>query len=496
MSFWGKIFAALRRQPKADARVTARVSRSEEEFGSPNFSAFMAGMNQIAAKFPFEMYEMIDNMTLLDPYVSKYHHSTVSLGNTGHALEINASSEARANEAIQIANDFAARCFPLSAGLDGLINSLFSQIARTGGLCVEWVPNPAMNMIEQAYLVPVKTLRFRYTESGALQLCQMQNMSLDLIPLNPVQTTFHAVTVRDGNPYPIPPALAALEPCMQHRTIMTKIKTWMDKLSALGVLLAEVQSPPRSIGESDAEYDSKAAEYLQKIARTITDNLDSGLGVAYDNVKFTFNNTSAGAQGGKDILQIVLQGMFAALQRDPVFFGWNFNSTETYAKIVYEEMVQGIKTFQLGVKRAVEHGHRLNFALQGYGDIGISVQFQGNRSVDAFRDAEADYMKAQGILAQYTAEPKPLISYEEARRLLGHDEKRAGAGEFVASFNRSLKRYQLIPCSIDTWERFQQKNSDANADESDSGHSLGIVPLLRDVSPVVAKLLERGAVNE
>jgi hypothetical protein len=261
-----------------------------------------------------------------------------------------------------------------------------------------------------------------------------------MVRLNPVQTAYHAVFQRDGNPYPIPPAISALESAAQHRRILQSIRQWLEKLSSLGVLLARVQSPPREPSETQKEYDDKARGYLESIASSITDNFTTGMGISYDNIEFQFQNTNAGAQGAQDILQIVLQGLFASLQRDPIFFGWNFNSTETFASVVYEEMQQGIDMFRLGVKRALEHGHRLNLALNGFGDTAISVRFNDHGSLDAFRDAQAEQMRAQAIVTQSDA---GIITPEEARKLLGHDDMGTKSDAFVASFSKSNKKYEL-----------------------------------------------------
>ena len=111
--------------------------------------------------------------------------------------------------------------------------------------------------------------------------------------------------------------------------------------------------------------------------------------------------------------------------------------------------MSGIKTFQMGVKRALEHGHRLNLALAGYGDLGISVNFNSQRSVDEFRDAEAEYMRSQAVLSQLEA---MVISPEEARKILGLEDKPAGAGEFVASFNRLENRYHKVVPQQTIWQ--------------------------------------------
>lgn len=420
-------------------KVTTRISRDEDQIGLYEVNAMLRSVSSIAAKFPFQVYQYLDDLFLIDPYMAKYHQTTVALGNTGHQIEIVAENENRAKEAIVVANDLAARCYPMGGGMDGLTNGLLSQLARAGGLCIEWVPDKKLVQVERAYIVPIKTLRFRRDAKNDIQLCQ--EIAGKLVALNPIQTAYHAVFQRDGNPYPIPPAISALESAAQHRVIIQSIRQWLDKLSSLGVLLAKVQSPPREPSETQSEYDDKARVYLEAIASSITENFTSGMGISYDNIEFQFQNTNAGAQGAQDILQIVLQGLFASLQRDPIFFGWNFNSTETFASVVYEEMQQGIEMFRLGVKRALEHGHRLNLALNGFGDTSISVRFNKHGSLDAFRDAQAEQMKSQAVVTPYT---EGLITPEEARKALGYDDIGTSSEAFVASFQSGTKKYELV----------------------------------------------------
>ena len=134
--------------------------------GTVRLGPISNNLNVLAAKFPFETYQALDNISLLDPYVSKYVYTTVALWkHRPHNLEIMASSQSEADRAIDIANNFAARCFPLSGGLDGLINALFSQVARSGGCCVEWVPDPTLSYIDRAYLVPIKSIRWSLNQN-------------------------------------------------------------------------------------------------------------------------------------------------------------------------------------------------------------------------------------------------------------------------------------------------------------------------------------------
>ena len=430
------------RKPSNFPKVVPRIARDS---GTTPYG-LNSGIDQmftIPATFPFQIYDIIDRVSVTDPYIAKYVHTTVSLCNVTHKIYLTTDSERRANKALALANEFAARCYPFGGGMDGIVSGMLSQLARTGALCVEWAPDHAKTRIERGYLVPIKSLRFRYSdEAGNLELVQLREGSMTGVPLNQLQISYHGLIFSDVNPYPLPPILPALEACSAHREIMGQVKTWMHKISSLGVLLAKITSPPREPGETQTAYDQKAETYLQTMADTITNNLNNGLGIGYDNIDFQFSSTASGAQGAKDILQLVLQGMFSALQRDPIFFGWSFNrGSEALASAAYDEMYKSLKLYQIGVKRALEHGHRLNLALHGLGDIGISIKFHDDHGVDIFKESEANMMLSQAIISQYEAK---LISLEEARKLLGYDEKTADADAFVAAFNKSANRYMIM----------------------------------------------------
>lgn len=439
MNWWHRITGWMARTRPTDyPMVTARISRDDADGFEGMVNRVLSGMSGIAAPFPFEIYDAMDAIFRMEPYCSRFLATTIGLGNTGHKLEISAGTEQRAREAIAVANDFAARCHPFAGGMDGVINGLFSQCCRAGGLCIEWAPDRAMTRIDRAYLVPVKSVRFQRLTDGELALCQVQDAKL--VRLNPVQTAFHVIAAWDASPYPVPPAMAALKAIAKLRKFDDSIDGWLEKLAALGVFLATVERPPLH-GETEDDYNRKAQRYLQDIAGSIRDNLRNGFACGYDNIKFSFQNAAAGAAGAKDLLQMVLQSVFAGLHRDPVFFGWNWGSTETFAKVVFEEMVGSITTIRQGIKRAIEHGHRLNLALNGFGDVGVSVKFNQNRSMDAFMHSEAEQMKSGAVVSEYAA---GLIDRDEARKALGYDETAARSDAFVAAFNRDAKRYELL----------------------------------------------------
>jgi hypothetical protein len=428
--------------------VGARTSVDEGNPYAMVFDKFASNLSGLAAKFPFEFYNYLDYLFLKEPYFMRFLHQTVSLGNTGHKLKISASNEKQANEAIQAANSLAARCFPWGGGMDGVASGCLSQMVRAGATCVEWPAAPDFSQVDRAYLNPIKTLRFRRKPDLTLEICQVQLGRL--VPLNPAQTTFTAVDMWDDNPNPIPPTISAMRALTKLTKFEDSLDGWLNKLSGLGLLVAQLKTPERNWqdNENEEQYQARTSLYLDDFSRQTMKNLKGGLAAAFDNVDFKHHNTSAGAAGARDILQMVLQSLFAGLGRDPVFMGWNFHSTETYSKVIFEELINGIRKFQLGAKRTMEHGHRLNLALGGLGDVGVSLVFNPNRSLDSFMGAEAKQMEATAVVSEYEA---GLIDRDEARQILGITDQAAKAGTFIASFNRAENRYVAQPFRRRTW---------------------------------------------
>jgi hypothetical protein len=409
--------------------MVARISTDDTDTWQDSFQGYATGMVWMAAKYPFEWMPFIDGLYKFEPNCRKHLLSTIALGNPGHNLEIVTASESRARDALSVCNDLAARCFPRASGADGLINGMLSQAARSGGICCEWAPDLKVSRVERAYLPPVRTIRFRRRPDGSVELGQLQDGLF--VALNPLQTSFHAIYFEDENPYPIPPVLAALQRLANHKKVMEHVEQWFNKLSAMG-FLSIVAERPENMGESESEYKAKCSAQLTELSAVVKDNLTSGVVLSYDDLSSTFNNTNAGAAGAKQIAQLIDEDLFAGLGRDPVMFGRSFSRSETWSKVAYEELCVEIKNIQQGAKRSLEHGHRLNLDLQGFGDCGVKVAFKPMRSLDGFRDAEAERMIADKV---YGAWDRQLISDDKARRLLGYEDSTANAGKFIASFN-------------------------------------------------------------
>jgi len=442
MNAWGletSYAKSTRRKPGLPG-VSERVSVDRGGSLAEGVRGLVSSIRWLSALFPFAIYEVMDNLFMTQPYFEKFEADTLALGNSGHEIEIDAPTEQKAQQALQVANDFAARV-SRDGGADGLFNGLLSQVCRSGGLCVEFPPEPDMSGVKRGYLVRVSSCRWQYNADGEKELGQLQQGRF--VPLNPVQTAYYTAKTYDENPYPLPPALAALSATVSNQKFEEGLRAWTKKVGAFGLLQATAERPEMlQEGETDSAYEARTKRILQEFTKSIAANMTEGVAAAWDNVQFKFTNTNAGAAGAKDMAQMILQGMFAGLLRDPVFFGFNWGTTQTFATVVYRIMAAQVRNYQRCVKRAYEHGLRLELALKGMADIGVSVQFDLTDTLDEFLSSEAAMMERGQYSNEYL---DGISSLEECREKLGYDDSSAKSGAFVASFVKQGGLYLMRP---------------------------------------------------
>jgi hypothetical protein len=426
-------------RPADSPNVSVRISRDSSSTLAQQMMSLVNSYSSLPTPYPREILAGLDALFTWHPYFRDFLTTNIALANTGHSLEISAPTEQRAKAALEVANNFAARCFPLSAGFDGCVNGMISQATRFGAICGEAPPDESLSELTQIHLVPIKTIEFRKDAEGQLECCQRQDGKL--IPLNMVQTVWSVVLPWEGSPYPVPPALAALSSVAKLRRFDAGLDGWLDKLSAIGVFLGKLAIPPRDYqsNESETAYQARCAAIMRQKAEAAHENLKKGFALFFENESYTYQNTSAGAAGAQQLREMVCTSLFAGLGMDPTFFGHASKSPDTFAKVLFEVLIGRILNLQNLVKRAMEHFHRLNLALGGFGDVAVGVQFEKNRSLDAFLNNEAELMGADRVRQDFLAQ---ICSLEEARAKLGYEDESANAGAFVASFNRQANRYE------------------------------------------------------
>ena len=105
-----------------EGTLADRLSSAVDSFGS------------VSPVIDFQMLSVLKRLWLFNPDFSQYVTNIVNLANTGHDVIINAASAQRVEAALTRLNEAATRLYPLSAGVDGLVNDYLAQIAWSGAL--------------------------------------------------------------------------------------------------------------------------------------------------------------------------------------------------------------------------------------------------------------------------------------------------------------------------------------------------------------------------
>ncbi|HYE74107.1 MAG TPA: hypothetical protein VEF04_12290, partial [Blastocatellia bacterium] len=396
------------------------------------------------------------------------------LGNTGHHLIVDAANDAQAEKAVQRINETAARLWPQGAGVDGLLNQYFVDLAWSGALSSEDVVNFAAKRVEKVVIVPVEQIRFTWNGEDYLpnQLPKHSlgtgRSSLGLVPLNAETYRYYAMQVLGNVPYAKPPATAALEditgPMADGKENLKRV---IQKYGLVGFAAMQVSAKPQKPNESDEEYHTRMRGYLARVLSSVQGSFSQGLLGMFRDQKLEFENVTGNAQGLKDVWEIIEAQAFNGTAMQPAFFGRVHSTTETFADVVYALLDAQATNFRRPAKRRMERTYTLDLMMGGYQFNGVSVKFNRTPSRNALRDAQAEQTKVKTVIEKAK---NGIISPDQAAQELGYDAAfdpdllsgnsdagnalkkiKAKQSSFSAifRFNKDWNRYEHVPDRIE-----------------------------------------------
>jgi hypothetical protein len=257
--------------------------------------------------WPLEIYEIINTLCLNVPDLRQAVGHIVNLGNTGHIVKLEGEDDASIEKAIERIEIRANYVFPWAGGTEGMINNMFSQIARNGALSMEWVPNNQLTGIDKAFLVPVSEIRWvpRSDNLGyypvqlpkSVQNWADPSKSLAIV-LNPRTYYYANLEVLDNCPYAIPPFIASLESVSTQRAMLKNIHKVVKKLGIMGLMTYAVEPPKQHPGENEQKYYDRCKLYLDKITDQLKDNFGDGIAAGFKGAfEFNVSGCFGGCQG-------------------------------------------------------------------------------------------------------------------------------------------------------------------------------------------------------
>jgi hypothetical protein len=437
----------------------------------------LAFWGTVSPVIDFEMLSLLKHLSIHNPDMSQYVTNVINLGNTGHTLTVDASSNRRAEQAVKRLNESASRLYRNGAGIDGLINSYLRQIAVFGALSSEDVVDFSQRRVDKVVIVPVEQIRFRYLEGEYVPHQQprvaagLVGAPLGLVRLSDETYRYYALDTVENSPYAKPPASAAVQSIVGPQTDMLKnISYIVKKFGFLGVMTLKIVKPAQGESETDDQYLSRLRTYQKQVATAAQTMSSTGLVVTYDDQTVEHNNVTGDAAGAADIYEKNEQQVFSGMGTFGAFHGRTDSTTETYANVVYNFMRAQSGNMQRLPKRRQERTYMLDLRLGGLEVDGVTLGFNQAHARDPKGDAEADKTKWETALAKAQ---QGALSPNDAAQELGYDSwydpellkaipaaanalkdaVQSQRAQFVEplrlQFNRDSQRYRLLPSVIE-----------------------------------------------
>jgi hypothetical protein len=376
-------------------------------------------IGEIQPKIPYQFIEFIEELTLTVPDFSQTVKRTQQLGNTGHYVEFSGLSKSKEEEANKAIELMASSVY--TAGIDGLVNTLFRQILVTGSISIEFVPDIKLEKIEKVVIVPTKTIRFYYDGENYLPY---QETTEGKTFLNTYQYSYIPLLQYEDSPYSIPPFLSALNLARMQKNSIGDLQNIIKKYGLLGFVFAKRKIPYNSnMGEE--EYKSYLQKELIKFAENFRANFSSGAAVSYDDVDIQHHSITDNTNGAEKIFQMIEQQIASGLDIDPSLLGRTYSTTETYAGVVYHAFLSNLNNIRRLIKRVLEKIYYTHLILQGFQLDRVTVTFNPDKSLNPKADAEVEKINVETVILKLNA---GIIDYDTAARELGY-EKATGLPE-------------------------------------------------------------------
>lgn len=426
MNFWERLRFAIATFSQLGSVDLPTNGRSSKETQNGDLGSMLSGMSTLNPVVDFEVLSALKNLYVFNPDVSQYAANIVNLGNPGHSLSVEASTEAAAEKAVNRLNESASRIYTHGCGVDGLLNQYLASVAWSGAVSSEDVVNFAGRRVEKVVLVPVEQIRFRYNKEtdnyDAYQKASgvfASGNDLGLVPLNPETYKYFALSTIENSPYAKPPATAAVEAIVKGQTpILDNIRFMAQKLGLLGFIDFAAQRPAKKPNETPEEYASRCTAYLARLSTALDGNLNKGVMVHMNDQKVTHEPVATGAAGVYDINRLSEEFVMSGMASFPAFHGRTDSTTETFADVVYYILLAQVRNMQRIVKRRMEATYRLDLRLAGIETSGVSLQFDKAHSRNAKAEAETEEIRFRDTFARVKA---GMITPDEAAQSLGYD---------------------------------------------------------------------------
>lgn len=399
------------------------ASRQQTEPSISVYRAITSILDTVKPNYDKKHLLLIEYLSLYNPDFSQAVFNVVNLANTNFTIAFDASvSKLQAKQMKASIEDNQSNWYERSAGVNGLRNDLFSQIAKYGALCAEKVPTKKLDGIAEVVLPPFTSIEFYYDKTEK-EYIPVQVIGEKRIPLNEKTFSYNTVIKYNDKPYPIPPFLAALSSVVIEDDMSSNLGSIVKRFGLLG--FAEMLLKQPSVMSFDGVRKLTEAEYNAKAQNLINDalaKLEVGVNRGYmagfqDHHEFKFQSPANPSASGVDSLyRLNSENKINGLKQNPFMHGKNYSTTESLADVVLEIFILQIKNYQRLVDNFQAELYLMHLQLQGFKVKKVYVESDEPSVVDQSKKLDVQAKKIDNYDKLYT---QGLVSQEQRALALG-----------------------------------------------------------------------------
>lgn len=429
---------AAKPEVKADTNDTQAIPTSGGRSSMPDSVSLMSLLQDevalIKPEYAIEFIKALEHLGMHNADVSYAVDNIVQLGATEFDVFFDDKvSDDQKNEMMHFLKMRYKGWYGFNEGLGSLIRDLLAQVAITGALSAEIVPNNSLTGVKKIVLVTPRNIRFLYDNltdthkpyqniNGIKAAFGLKDSVAvqGLKELNPVTYKYAAIRRFNENPYAVPPFLSAIENICIERDMMTNFRLVIKNLGLLGFLNVMVTAPKPMPGELDPAYQERMKAYMASVAASAGQALSKGFIVGEKNTQdIKMENTSANATDAEKLFNMNEKLKLSGLKQDPLMMGRNYSTTETLGRVILTKMGSQIVSYQEMVASFLESAFMMDLLLAGFPVSFLEVVFAKPLLSDVFKDAQAETAKLANLTTLYN---QGIISQEDYAQEAGYEQ--------------------------------------------------------------------------
>lgn len=419
-------------QEANEIELPTSAGRSSQPENVSLLSAIYQELAQVKPEWNIEFLKALEFLGMHNADVSYAVDNIVQLGNTDYNVTFDdAVSPEQAKEMKAYLAAKSRTWYKHSEGVNSLINDLLAQVAITGVVSAEIVPDDGLTGVGKVVLVSPRNIRFVYdAKDDTYKPYQVINNGLltgtnmGLHPLN--ETTYKYMALRrfNENPYGIPPFLAALEGIGIERDMRCGMANIIKRMGALGFLEVLLNKPAKLTNETDGAYQQRMLTYLGSVTPEVAKSMSKGYVVGFrDTHEFKLEpGASANADGAEKLFEINDRQKFAGMKQDGLMFGMHTNTSETLGRVIITKTTNQVVNHQKLVAMFLREVYLIELGLAGFKVASLDVVFDKPLLSDRYKDEQAYQLK---ILNGKTLRDENIIDQQGYAEYVGY-EKPAG----------------------------------------------------------------------